>query len=187
MIMALDAGVRFFQYRNKTGARKDIYQTSLSLARIARNAGALFVLNDHADIAGAVHADGVHLGQDDLPLEQARALLGHSMVIGISTHSAEQAASAQAAGADYVGFGPIFASSTKDAGRVQDLPLLSMLKRTVALPVIAIGGINHENVRDVMQSGADGVAVISAILSTENIAAAASRMLILISDVRRVS
>jgi len=185
MQQALDAGVTFFQYRNKDGARKGVYETALMLARIARNARACFIVNDHADIAAAVDADGVHLGQDDLPVEFARRLLGKDKLIGISTHSLEQAVAAEAAGADYIGFGPIFPTVTKDAGQTQGIQNLSIIRQTVTLPVIAIGGIKHSNVRDVILSGADGVAVISAILSAGNIATAAGNMLRSISDVRR--
>ena len=185
MQQALDAGVKFFQYRNKDGARKSIYETALILARIARNAQARFIVNDHADIAAAVDADGVHLGQDDLPFEFARKLLGKDKLIGISTHSLEQALEAEAAGADYIGFGPIFPTTTKDAGQTQGIRNLSIIKQTVTLPVIAIGGIRHSNVQDIICSGADGVAVISDILSAGNIATAAEKMLRSISDFRR--
>jgi thiamine-phosphate pyrophosphorylase len=177
MTSALAAGIRFFQYRNKSGARKDIYETSLLLASLANKSGALFIVNDHADIAAAVKADGVHLGQDDLPLEPARKLLGNEKIIGISTHSREQAVSAEIAGADYIGYGPIFATKTKDAGQIQGCAGIAVIKRAVSLPVIAIGGISHANVRDVIEAGADGAAVISAILSATDIELAARNMM----------
>lgn len=186
MQQALAAGVKFIQYRSKSGTRKDIYGTSLLLARIARNAQARFIVNDHADIAAAVDADGVHLGQEDLPIEFARKLLGNNKLIGISTHGLEQAVAAESAGADYIGFGPIFPTTTKDAGQLQGIRNISIIKQAVTLPVIAIGGINLSNVQDVIRSGAAGVAVISAILSAGNITAAAGSMLRSISDVRRV-
>jgi len=186
MRQALAAGVTFFQYRGKSGSRKGIYEASLLLARIARNAQALFIVNDHADIAAAVDADGVHLGQEDLPIEFARTLLGASKLIGISTHGPEEASAAQSAGADYIGFGAIFPTRTKDTDPVQGIRAISNIKRAVTLPVIAIGGITHSNVQDVIRSGADGVAVISAILSADTITAAASSMLRAISEVRRV-
>jgi len=185
MQQALDAGVKFFQYRNKDGARKGIYETALMLARTARNAQARFIVNDHADIAAAVDANGVHLGQDDLPIEFARKLLGKNKLIGISTHSLEQAMAAEAAGADYIGFGPIFPTTTKNAGQTQGILNLSIIRQTVTLPVIAIGGIKHSNVQAVISSGADGVAVVSAILSAGNITTAAENMLRSISDIRR--
>jgi len=177
MTVAIAAGVRFFQYRNKSGSRRAVYETSLTLASLANKSGALFFVNDHADIAAAVDADGVHLGQDDLPIENARELLGKKKLIGISTHSREQAVVAETAGADYVGFGPIFATTTKDAGRVQGCAGITRIRQAVSIPVIAIGGITRENVRDVIKAGADGVAVISAILSAPDIGRAAEAMI----------
>jgi len=177
MTQALFAGVTFLQYRNKSDTRRTICETSLRLARTAQKAGALFIVNDHADIAAAVDADGVHLGQDDLPIEYARKLLGRKKIIGISTHSIDQAVTAQSSGADYIGFGPLFKTSTKDAGAVQGIDMLSVIKKTVSIPVIAIGGINHANVQEVMRAGADGAAIISAVLSASNIKQAAEEML----------
>jgi thiamine-phosphate pyrophosphorylase len=176
MRQALDAGVKFFQYRSKNGSRKSIYEVSLVLARIARNAEALFIVNDHADIASAVDADGAHLGQEDLPIEFARKLLGGDRIIGISTHSLDQARTAQAAGADYIGFGPLFRTSTKDAGQTMGIQNLSIVKKSVAIPVIAIGGINQANVQFVAQSGADGAAVISVVLAAPDIRVAAEQL-----------
>jgi thiamine-phosphate pyrophosphorylase len=177
MTVAIAAGVRFFQYRNKNGARKAIYETSLRLALLAKRSGAFFFVNDHSDIAAAVDADGVHLGQDDLPIENARQVLGEKKLIGISTHSREQAVAAETSGADYIGFGPIFASTTKDAGRIQGCDGIILIKQAVSIPVIAIGGITLEKVRDVISAGADGVAVITAILSAPDIGRAAEAMI----------
>jgi thiamine-phosphate pyrophosphorylase len=177
MSQALAAGVRFFQYRNKSGTRREIYETSLQLVLLARGTGALFIVNDHADIALAVDADGVHLGQDDLPIEHARDLLGSEKLIGVSTHSPEQAKVAEAGGADYIGFGPVFRTSTKDAGPVQGIEKIPVIKRTVSVPVIAIGGITLANVDEVICAGADGVAVISAVLSAPDRKTAAAEMI----------
>lgn len=176
MTQALAAGVLFFQYRNKQTSRKAIYETALRLRCIAQRAGALFVVNDHADIAAAIDADGVHLGQDDLPIACARKLLGKEKCIGISTHSIEQAKAAEAAGADYIGFGPLYATATKDAGAAQGIAALSSITKSVSIPVIAIGGIQHANIRDVLQAGAAGAAVISALLATDDITSAADAM-----------
>ncbi len=180
----LAAGVRFFQYRNKSGSRRVLYETAARLASAARNAGALFIVNDHPDIAAAAGADGVHLGQDDLPLEHARKLLGGEKLIGISTHSREEALAAQAAGADYIGFGPVFPTVTKDAGEVQGCSRLAEIRRSVSIPVVAIGGIKHDNVRDAIMAGADGAAVISAVLSAPDIKAAAEKMIALIQEIK---
>jgi thiamine-phosphate pyrophosphorylase len=185
MSQSIAGGVKFFQYRSKNAGRRQIYETSLLLARQARERGVLFMVNDHADIAAAVDADGVHLGQDDLPIELARKLLGAGKRIGISTHSLEQAGNAETAGADYIGFGPLFPTTTKDAGEVQGLHKLTIVKQSVTVPVIAIGGINPGNVREVLRTGTDGVAVISAVLSSGDIRTAARNMIQLISDVRR--
>jgi thiamine-phosphate diphosphorylase len=177
MLQTLSAGVTFFQYRSKDDSRKKIYETALRLVRMAHQAGARLIVNDYADIAAAVDADGVHLGQDDLPMRDARKLLGAKKIIGISTHSIEQARTAEAGGADYIGFGPVFPTSTKDAGAVQGLPNLSRINKSVSIPVIAIGGINHANIQDVMRAGATGAAVISAVFSAPDIQRAAQEML----------
>ncbi len=175
--MALDAGVRLFQYRSKQGSRRSVLQAAQELAALCRAAGALFIVNDHADIALASGADGVHLGQDDLQLDQARRLLGGPMLIGISTHSVAQAVAAEAGGADYIGFGPLFPTRTKDAGPEQGLERLAAVRSAVTLPVIAIGGIGPQNARDALRHGADGVAVISAVLDSADIAAACREMI----------
>ena len=185
MLQAHAAGVAFFQYRSKTASRRTVYETALLLARTARSLGALFLVNDHADIAAAVDADGVHLGQDDLPIEQARKILGRNRIIGLSTHNGEQAREAERSGADYIGFGPIFPTSTKDAGEAQGIVKLACIRQEVKVPVIAIGGINSANVQEVIRAGADGAAVISAVFSKEDIRASAGIMVSLISYVRR--
>jgi thiamine-phosphate diphosphorylase len=173
------AGIRFFQYRSKRSSRKAIYETALELASTARKSGALFILNDHADIAVACGAHGVHLGQNDLPIEEGRRITGPEMIIGISTHSREQAQRAQAAGADYIGFGPIFRTTTKNAGKTQGVDAVTSIKQTVSIPVIAIGGIAKENISAVLNAGADGVAIISAILRSRDMFKAAAEMAML--------
>jgi thiamine-phosphate diphosphorylase len=173
LLAALAAGVRLFQYRNKSGSRKEVYNVSFELAGMVKRSGGVFIVNDHADIAKAVDADGVHLGQDDLPLEYGRKVMGGDKLIGISTHSVEQAREAEAAGADYIGFGPLFPTATKDAGPYQGAEMLRLVRKAVTLPVLAIGGIRPDNLAEAMQAGADGVAVISAVLSVQDPGAAA--------------
>jgi len=175
--LAQSAGVSFFQYRNKNGTRREIYETALRLARVIRTSGALFILNDHADIAAAVGADGVHLGQDDLPIAAARRILGPEALVGISTHGLEQARAAQAAGADYIGFGPIYQTGTKDAGAVQGLENLAAVAKAISIPVIAIGGITRDTIGDVMRMGAGGAAVIGAICSAGDIPSATADLI----------
>ena len=144
---------------------------------MVKRAGGVFIVNDHADIAKAVDADGVHLGQDDLPLAYGRTVLGGDKLIGISTHSIEQAREAEAAGADYVGFGPIFPTMTKDAGPCQGANMLRSVRNAVTLPVLAIGGIRPDNLAEAILAGADGVAVISAVLSAPDPGVAARTMI----------
>jgi len=168
LLAALAAGVRLFQYRNKSGSRKEVYNVSFELAGMVKRSGGIFIVNDHADIAKAADADGVHLGQDDLPLEYGRKVMGGDKLIGISTHSVEQAREAEAAGADYIGFGPLFPTATKDAGPYQGAEMLRLVRKAVTLPVLAIGGIRPDNLAEAMQAGADGVAVISAVLSARD-------------------
>jgi len=177
MTEALAAGVRFFQYRSKTRSRRHIYEQAQKIAEMAKRSEALFIVNDHADIAIAVGADGVHLGQDDLPIEAARKLVGSGTILGISTHSSKEARDAERAGADYIGFGPIFSTTTKDAGMTQGTAGLAAIRQIISIPVIAIGGIDHKRVGDVMKAGADGVAVISAIISAPDRKQAAEQMI----------
>jgi thiamine-phosphate pyrophosphorylase len=177
MLQALDAGVRFFQYRAKKGPKRLIWETAQLLAQTAQRTEALFIVNDYTDIAMAVDADGVHLGQDDLPIEETRKLFGDDKIIGISTHSIEQAVAAEQAGATYIAFGPIFPTTTKVAGVVQGIANLKIIRQKVTIPIFAIGGINRSNAAEAMHSGANGIAVISAILSAADLQLAAREII----------
>lgn len=158
----LEAGVTFVQYREKNESRRAIFETAVRLRGLTRSFGATFIVNDHADIAAAADADGVHLGQDDLPLAAARKVVG-SRIVGISTHSPEQARAAASAGADYIGFGPIFPTSTKDAGQPQGVDMIRAIAQNVHVPVVAIGGISAVTAPDVLKAGAACIAVATAI------------------------
>lgn len=160
----LDAGITFIQYREKQRTRREMYDEAAALRDLTRAYNAVFIINDHADIALAVEADGVHLGQDDLPLQEARKIMG-GRIVGISTHSIEQAKDAEAGGADYVGFGPIFHTITKDAGAPKGVDILKTIKQNISIPVVAIGGISLGTAADVMNAGADSVAVATAVCS----------------------
>jgi thiamine-phosphate pyrophosphorylase len=160
----LGAGVKWIQYRGKSKPRREIYNEAKLLRKLTTEFKAAFIVNDHADIVLAVNADGVHLGQEDLPLKEARKILGKKKIIGISTHSIEQAIDAEAGGADYIGFGPVFPTGTKDAGEPRGINMLREVKSRVSIPVVAIGGINIENLESVLDAGANAVAVASAIL-----------------------
>ena len=160
----LRAGVGWVQYRDKNASRRKFYEEAIKLKDLAGKHNAVFIVNDYSDIALAVDADGVHLGQDDLPVKEARKILGKGKIIGVSTHNIEQALEAEQAGADYIGFGPVFHTSTKDAGSPRGIDLLGEIKNKVSIPVAAIGGINLGNIHSVLETGADAVAVASAIL-----------------------
>lgn len=158
----LGAGIRIVQYREKDRTRREIYEEAVRLRELTTRFGAALIINDHADIARAVDADGLHLGQEDLPLSEARKVVG-DMLIGISTHSLDQARRAEAEGAGYIGFGPIFPTTTKDAGSPQGLDNLRLIKQNVSIPVVAIGGISAETAPSVFEAGADAVAVATGI------------------------
>ena len=171
--VAAAAGVRLFQYRDKQSTMKDAYRQALALRQVATEVGATLIINDRCDLALAVEADGVHLGQDDLPLADARRLLGPEAIIGLSTHNPEQVREAAALQPDYIGFGPIFSTATKtDHDPVVGLEGLRAIRTLTTLPIFAIGGITPQHVTDILTAGADGLAVISAILKATDLEAA---------------
>jgi len=176
--MAVESGATLFQYRNKAASMKDAYVEALVLRQAAAKAGVLFIVNDRCDLALAVDADGVHLGQGDLPFDLARKVMGPDKLIGISTHNPDQVREATIGKPDYLGFGPIFTPGSKqDHDPVVGLEGLRAMRSLTSLPVFAIGGIHIDQVREVMCVGADGVAVISAILKAPDISHAVKSFL----------
>lgn len=170
LTIAAEAGASLFQYRNKTASMKEAYVEALALRQAAAKARGIFIVNDRCDLALAVDADGVHLGQGDLPLDTARKVMGPDKLIGISTHNPDQVRAATAGKPDYLGFGPIFKPGSKqDHDPLVGLEGLRAIRKLTSLPVFAIGGIQIEQVEAVMHSGADGVAVVSAILKATDI------------------
>ena len=175
---AAEAGASLFQYRNKTASMKDAYVEALALRRAAAKAGVLFIINDRCDLALAVDADGVHLGQGDLPLDLAKKVMGPDKLIGISTHNPDQVREATAGKPDYLGFGPIFKPGSKqDHDPVVGLEGLRAMRSLTSLPVFAIGGIQIDQAGEVMRAGANGVAIISAILKAPDISLAVKAFL----------
>ncbi len=163
------AGVKLVQYRNKTGSMRDAYEMARTLREIAKEWEMMFLVNDRCDLAMAVEADGVHLGQTDLPLTLARNLVGDDMLIGASTHNPEQVQKATVEGADYLGFGPIFPTDTKsNHDPAVGIQGMRHIRGLTPLPVFAIGGITLEFVTDLCQVGANGVAVASGILDARD-------------------
>jgi thiamine-phosphate pyrophosphorylase len=166
----LDAGIRVVQYREKDLDGRTMFRECLELRRLAARAGALFPVNDHVDLALAVDADGVHIGQDDLPPEAVRGLIGPDRILGISTHSPEQARAAVAAGADYLGVGPLFRTHTKkDVCEPVGLEYLDYAAAHVGIPFVAIGGIKRHNLATVRARGARLVALVTEITEADDI------------------
>jgi thiamine-phosphate pyrophosphorylase len=159
-------GADAVQFRAKRLSKRQYYEKAVALLPLARHNNVPFFVNDHLDLAVAISADGIHLGQNDLPCNAARRLIPREMLLGISTHSIDQAARAAGDGADYIAVGPIFPTTTKeDPEAVVGTEMITAIRERVGpVPLIAIGGINAENVAGVIRSGADAVAVASAVV-----------------------
>ncbi len=173
---AITGGADIIQLRDKGRTAKQLLQEALKLRNITRRRGVLFIVNDRVDLVLAVDADGVHLGQDDLPLKYARKLLGDDKIIGISAQNVEQAVQAEKDSADYVAVSAIFSTPTKPDAQSLGLEAITNIKRNVGIPVVAIGGIKEENAAQVRKAGADCIAVISAVVSAVDIEKAARNL-----------
>ncbi|MDM7999892.1 MAG: thiamine phosphate synthase [Dehalococcoidia bacterium] len=173
---AARGGVKTIQLRDKRRSKADVLASARRLRPLCSEAGVLFIVNDHVDVALAVRADGVHLGQDDLPLAEARRILPLDMLIGCSSHSVAEAVRAQASGADYVAMGSIFPTTSKEKYKLVGLEALRRARPKLSVSLIAIGGINPSNIRAVMKTGVDGVAVISAIMGSSDVEKAARKL-----------
>lgn len=168
----IKAGIKVIQYRDKERTMREKYLECREIRTLTREAGVIMIVNDHLDLAQAVEADGVHLGQDDLPLPVARKLAGRRLLLGISTHSPEQAKAAVAEGADYLGVGPLFATKTKkDVCAPVGLDYLDYVARNISLPFVAIGGIKEHNIAAVRVRGATCCALVSDIVGAPDIVA----------------
>ncbi|MBF0553892.1 MAG: thiamine phosphate synthase [Nitrospirae bacterium] len=173
IIDIIGSGVKWVQLRDKKTSRLAVYKAARLLRTLTRANGITFIINDYADIAAAVDADGVHLGQDDLPLSEARKILGNKKLIGISTHNLDQAIKAQEDGADYIGFGPIYSTATKKAGPPKGQQSIIEIRNHIHIPIAAIGGINEGHITELIEAGADALAVASAIMDAEDVSKAA--------------
>jgi len=187
LALALAGGSRMIQLRDKEWPSGRLLPLAERLRAACAAAGATFIVNDRVDLALAVGADGVHLGQDDLPARAARPLLRPGMILGISTHSVEQARAAQADGADYVAVGSMFATTSKADFQLVGPDLLRKLRGEIRVPLVGIGGITPDNVSEVIRAGADGVAVISAVCAAADPQAAAARFLAQIRAARNLT
>jgi len=167
---AVEAGCGVVQLRYKGNSGLEFYETAKKIKMLMMRRNGLFIVNDRADIALAVGADALHLGEEDLPINFARKICGDSMIIGLSTHSLEQAIEAENMGADYIGLGPVFPTLTKKMKyNPIELDYISKVKAKVRVPIVAIGGINRENARLVLAAGADAIAISSAICHAKNV------------------
>jgi thiamine-phosphate pyrophosphorylase len=166
---AVRGGVTCVQLREKTCSTREFIAEALKVKAFLESSGVPLIINDRVDVALAVGADGVHLGQSDMPLSTARSLVGDAMVIGISVESIADAVEAQAGGADYLGVSPVFATPTKtDTAAPLGLAGLTAIRAAVQLPLVAIGGLNDRNAAETIRSGADGIAVVSAIVAAQD-------------------
>ena len=182
---AVHGGVTCVQVRAKNDSTRDFIEQARSIQPFLNEEEVPLIINDRLDVAQAIGADGVHLGQSDMPIEMARAIGGPEMIIGISAECLEHAVTAQKAGADYIGASAVFATLTKtDIAAPLGLEGLQKISNTVSIPVVAIGGINASNAAEVLQAGADGIAVVSAIVSADDCRKAARALSAIIRDNR---
>jgi thiamine-phosphate diphosphorylase len=175
---AIAGGADVIQLRDKEAASGRLYREALELRKLTRGRKVPFIVNDRLDIALAVDADGVHVGQSDLPASVVRKVMGPGKILGVSVDTVEEAVRAEKDGADYLGVGPVFeARGTKpDAGPPLGVDGIARIRRHCRLPIVAIGGINAGNALQVREAGADGAAVISAVVSADDISLAARRL-----------
>jgi thiamine-phosphate diphosphorylase len=173
---ALRGGARILQWRDKTRDKGEQLSEARSLRQLCREHNALFIVNDHVDLALACAADGAHLGQKDLPVSAVRPWAPAGFLLGVSTNNAEEARQAERDGADYVALGSVFPTGSKETTRPASPERLREVKQAVGIPVVAIGGISEENVAQALEAGADAVAVINAVCGAEDVEEAARRL-----------
>ncbi len=183
---AVQGGVTCVQLREKSCSTREFIKEALAIREFLRSRGVPLIINDRVDVALAVGADGIHLGQKDMPLAAARAIVRDTMLIGISVESVADAIAAQGGGADYLGVSPIFATPTKtDAAAPIGLAGLQTIRRAVRIPLVGIGGLNRQTAAAVVRCGADGLAVVSAIVAAEDPEQAARELVQAIRSARR--
>jgi len=182
---AVEGGVSLIQLRAKKLRTREFLEMTLKASEILKGKNIPFIINDRVDIALSCEADGVHLGQQDLSLFYARKILGENRLIGVSVNTVNEAKEAEHGGADYLGAGPIYFTQTKkDIRPPIGIDGLREIRKSINIPILAIGGISAENARETIDAGADGVAVVSAILASENIIEAARELAIAVGRIR---
>ena len=166
---AIKAGCKVIQYREKNKSKNDMVKEVKKLKKICESK-AIFLINDYIDIALECNVDGVHIGQDDVSIETARTLLGKDKIIGLTVHNLEEAIKAEMLGVDYIGVAPIFKTETKEDARDPiGVDIIKTIRKNVDLPIVAVGGINKNNVKDIINSGADSVVSIYAVLNSDDV------------------
>ena len=167
--LLVKSGVDVLQLRAKQRTPTEVENLGKQLLKFAQEAGVPFIINDFPQVAGSIGADGVHVGQDDMPIADVRRILGHNKIVGKSTHSVEQARAAQAEGADYIGFGPLFATPTKPGRPAIGTEDIAAAHEVVTeIPIFCIGGVKLENLPGLLEAGAKRVVIVSGILQAEN-------------------
>jgi thiamine-phosphate pyrophosphorylase len=174
-VQTIKGGAKVIQLRCKTGSTRDFLMAAESLKVICSERDIPFIINDSLEVALACHADGLHIGQDDLPLKIAKKLIPIDMVLGVSARTLEEAKIAAEEGADYLGVGAVFATATKDSKAI-GLASFKKIKKAVNIPVVAIGGINKDNIKSIMDAGAGAAAVISAVMGAEDVIKASAQL-----------
>lgn len=174
---AVDGGCTAVQLREKTLSSREFFETALRIKAFLKKRNVPLIINDRVDIALAAGADGVHIGQSDLPLLQARRLLGDKRIIGVTAPTLPLALEAESGGADYIGVGAVFGTTTKKDAKKNTIEVLSEIAHTVKIPVVAIGGINSTNISSLAGSGISGAAVVSGIIAKDDITAASRELL----------
>lgn len=172
----IKGGAKVIQLRDKGHGKKQLLSIAEEMKNLCTEQGVLFIVNDYLDIALVVDADGLHLGQDDLPVDIARRLLPADKILGCSARTADKAIIAQKEGADYIGVGAMYPTATRKGAEVVGPDRLREIKKEIALPLVAIGGINTDNIKEVLEAGADSIAVISAVLGVEDVEGATRRL-----------
>lgn len=181
----LRADIKVIQYREKNLGLEEMMEECTEIRRLTRDAGCCFIVNDHVELALFSEADGVHVGQDDMPLNLVREFMGDFRLVGVSTHSPEEAAAAVEGKADYIGVGPIFATKTKETKGPLGLGHLADMARTCPLPQVVIGGINETNIKEVVKHGGRCIAMVTAITLAPDIPAKAAELRRLMSEARQ--
>lgn len=170
MEQAILGGVDIIQLRDKKSSKLEVLKKAQQLRALTKKHNVTFIVNDHIDVALAVEADGIHVGQDDLPLVEVRKIVGPEMIIGISTHHIEEAKEAEKGGADYIGVGPIFPTNSKeDVVDPVTTSYIAQIEKDITIPYVAIGGIKRHNLKQVMEAGATRVCMITEIVEAEDV------------------